>query len=75
MHNNSQPRIQAINNTTFRFANSVDIPCDDSGTPIKISEYLGQNVFDIQKSRAIPAKVKKELADIACHIFVIGFNL
>ena len=64
MHNNSQPRVQAINNTIFRFPNSADIPCDDNGVPLKISEYLGENVFDIQKSRAIPARVKRELSDI-----------
>jgi glutamine synthetase len=65
MHNNSQSRINAISNTIFRVPNSGDIPRDDSGNPLKVSEYFGQNVFEIQSSRAIPAKIKKELADIA----------
>ena len=44
---------------------TVDLPQDDHGNPLKVSEYFGINVFDYQKSKEVPDEVKNEIREVA----------
>ena len=38
---------------------------DAQGNPLKVSDFYGSNVFDIQKAKEIPEKIRKELINVS----------
>jgi glutamine synthetase len=41
-----------------------DVPCDVNGNPLRVSEYYGENVFDIVKSEILTKSDKQEIENV-----------
>ena len=51
MGNGSGPRLSAIRDVMGRSPRRVDIPADENGRPLAVSEYYGANTFDLDKMK------------------------
>lgn len=59
--NRVQARFEAMNRK-FRV---IDYPLDSKGDQLNVSDFYGENVFDISTTKEIPDDVRKELLDVA----------
>jgi len=61
-------REMARDKAIHRSLRTIRMPQDGNGRYLKVSQYYGENTFDIQRSKSIPDKVKKELLEIASSV-------
>ena len=58
----SSARFQAIREIQARNPRKISLPADESGRPLRISEYFGQNTFSLeQMKRRLPKEVFQKL--------------
>lgn len=50
-------KLTSINRTPL----PIDLPCDEDGRYLKVSEYFAENVFDISTASEIPESIRSEL--------------
>ncbi len=62
---NTYGRAHARLNAMNRPVMPPSTPTDEKGKNLKVSEYYGEYVFDIQKAREIPNALKKELLEVS----------
>tara|TARA_R110000868_G_scaffold202649_1_gene450338 strand:+ start:3213 stop:5408 length:2196 start_codon:yes stop_codon:yes gene_type:complete len=58
-------RNQSIFEATNRPERCFDVPKDNTGKTMKVSEYFGENVFDFRTAEGIPEAVRVELLKVA----------
>ena len=58
------PLTQAKMTAAHREVRKVPLPTNHNGAPLKVSEYYGENVFDITNAEGIPESVRKEIIQV-----------
>ncbi len=62
------PTIETRNNAKIESINrinrEIDIPLDLDGNPMKVSDYYGENLFNVATSTDIPENVRKEILEV-----------
>ncbi len=62
MGTGARARFEAIRDVTSRTPRKIELPADENGRPLKISEYFGTNTFDIHQMREkLPKEVYSKL--------------
>ena len=61
----SSKRNQSIFEATNRPERVFDLPKENTGKTMKVSEYFGDNVFDFRTAEGIPEAVRVELLKVA----------
>lgn len=65
MTTSSSTRIKAIFEATNRPDRTFEVPRDNTGKTMKVSDYFGSNVFDFRTAEGIPEAVRAELLKVA----------
>ncbi|TNF32278.1 MAG: glutamine synthetase type III [Deltaproteobacteria bacterium] len=64
------PTIETRNNAKIESINrinrEIDIPLDLEGNPMKVSDFYGENLFNVATSTDIPEVVRKEIIEVTC---------
>jgi glutamine synthetase len=58
-------RNDARHTATHRCERKVVLPIDSKGNPSKVSEFYGENIFDIATAKEIPEKSRSQLIEIS----------
>lgn len=58
------PLTQAKMTAAHREVRKVPLPVNHQGGPLRVSEYYGENVFDITKAEGIPETLRRELVEV-----------
>lgn len=58
-------RNDARRTATHRGDRIIEIPTDNRGECLKVSQYYGENIFDFQTADGIPGNIRKEILEVS----------
>lgn len=50
-----------------RMHRKIEVPKDNSGKPLAVTDYFGMNVFNVFKAEGVPEKVKAEIQNVSSN--------